>query len=304
MINLLLDIVAASSLLAAVRGGWVRWVKPYETMLDARQKGLMALAILTIAGGAIGSPFWWLAMPAGFSWQLPPLASRMLGAAGLAFATTGLYVMHRRRASLIRAYIELLAVYLAPLVCAILLFHLDRFDWRAPITYGFFIVSGGMAASAVWHLARRTDLPPFADERRPTSPAVFTRLYLLLVAVIFGVWGLTLFLFPNGILNGFANGLAAQIWVWPQDALTTRLIAVMLLTISTAGILSLRNGAAVTMSCWMFAVYGSGVTVACVVNAIMGKPVPSTYAAAFALLALTSLPLLIISSHHANGALL
>jgi hypothetical protein len=264
-------------------GGWLRWINPYEATLDLQQKGLLALVILTIAGGAGGGVFWWMAAPLSFSWQLPPLAFRMLGAAGFAFAITGLYVMHRRRASLIRNYIILLAVYLVPLVGAILLFHLDRFNWHAPITYGFFIVSGGMAAASVWFIVSRTD-PPFDDDSPGRVPSTLIRSYLSLIVLIFGAWGLTLLIFPSGRLS--------QIWVWPQDALTTRLIATMLLTIGAAGMLARGDTESVKTSACMFVVYGVGVMVACALNASMGRPIPFTYLVAFALLALTSIPLL------------
>ena len=224
-------------------------------------KRTLVLVILTIAGGAGGGVFWWMASPISFSWQLPPLAFRMLGAAGFAFAITGLYVMHRRRASLIRDYIILLAVYLVPLVGAILLFHLDRFNWHAPITYAFFIVAGGMAAAAVWFIACRT-MPPFDESPKPV-PSTLVRSYLFLVMVIFGAWGLTLFISPSGRLP--------QIWVWPQDALTTRLIATMLLTIGTAGLLGRSNTEAVKMSACMFVVYGFGVMVACAAECQHGQ---------------------------------
>jgi hypothetical protein len=279
--DFLIQVAGLLLLCGLVFGGWLRWINPYEATLDTQQKGLLVLVILTIAGGAGGGVFWWMVSPISFSWQLPPLAFRMLGAAGFAFAITGLHVMHRRRASLIRDYIILLAVYLVPLVGAILLFHLDRFNWHAPITYAFFIVAGGMAAAAVWFIACRT-MPPFDESPNPV-PSTLVRSYLFLVMVIFGAWGLTLFIFPSGRLP--------QIWVWPQDALTTRLIATMLLTIGTAGLLGRSNTEAVKMSACMFVVYGFGVMFACSANASMGRPIPFTYLVAFALLALTSVPL-------------
>lgn len=283
MSDLLVQVAGFLLLCAMVLGGWLRWIKPYEATLDLQQKGLLALVILTIAGGAGGGVFWWMASPLSFSWQLPPLAFRMLGAAGFAFGITGFYVMHRRRALLIRAYIIMLAVYLVPLVGAILLYHLDRFNWHAPVTYAFFIISGGMAAAAIWFIACRT-MPPFDDDNPRRAPSALVRSYLSLVVVIFGAWGLTMFIFPSGRLP--------QIWVWPQDALTTRLIATMLLTIGAAGILGCANTEAVKMSACMFVAYGVGVMVACALNASMGRPIPFTYLVAFALLALTSVPLL------------
>jgi len=95
-------------------------------------------------------------IPGSFSWALPLLAARLLAAAGIALAVTGCYEIEQKKESLIRSYIVMLAVYLASLVAAILLFHLDRFDWRAAITYAFFAVAGGMTIAALWHLLRGT----------------------------------------------------------------------------------------------------------------------------------------------------
>lgn len=151
-------ILALILLLCGVYIGWRRWVRPFREGLDSQATGMLVLAILTVVGGAVGSPFWWRNDPNSFSWLLPPLAARLLASAGVAFALTGYYALDHRSERLVRTYIASLAAYLVPLVVAILLFHLDRFNWHAPITYAFFVISGGMVLAAIWHLVRRTTL--------------------------------------------------------------------------------------------------------------------------------------------------
>jgi hypothetical protein len=169
-------------LLGALALGWWRWIAPYRARLDSQAMGMLALAVLTVMGGLIGSPFWWADYPNSFSWTLPPLAGRLLGAAG--FAVTGCYALEQRKQRLIRSNIVMLAIYLTPLVGAILLLHLDRFDWHAPITYAFFVVAGGMAAAALWHPARGTSLSQDYQETTVQPVPATTRPWFWLVAIV------------------------------------------------------------------------------------------------------------------------
>jgi len=279
------QLVGLALLLGVVWLGWRRWIEPYREGLDSQGIGLLMLAVLAIAGGFIGSPFWWIDDPDSFSWALPPLASRLLAAAGFAFAVAGCYALEQRRQELVRSYIVMLAVYLVPLVVAILLFHLDRFNWRAPITYVFFAIAAGMAAAAVWHIARKTTLSArFSDQ--PNEPvAAAPQAWLGLIVIVAGLWALALLVYPQGPVP--------QIWLWPQDPLTSRLIGAMLLTIAAGALLALRSAQQAMMSLWMFVTYGIGGALACGWNGLDGKPVPLSYAAAFCMLALISLAILV-----------
>ena len=198
---------------------------------------------------------------------------------------------------LVRLYCALIAVYLGPLVVAIALFHLGRFNWAAPITYGFFTIAGGMTIAALWHLVRRTGLGPAERAGGGTSdraaPGV-VRLWMWLVTAILGAWGLVLFVLPHGPWP--------QIWVWPQDPLTSRLIASMLLTLAAGAALSLSSGERARLMLWMSVAYGAGVTAAGLMNKVAGKPVPITYVTAFAVLALISLCLLACVRRGAAGS--
>lgn len=54
----------------------------------------------------------------------------------------------------------MLAVYLAPLLVVIPLFHLDRFELSAPITYAFFAIVLPMTAAALWYTYRTPVIVP------------------------------------------------------------------------------------------------------------------------------------------------
>jgi hypothetical protein len=273
-------------MLALLALGWWRWIAPYRAHLNNQGLGLLVLAVLTVVGGLVGSPFWWIDDPNSFSWALPPLAGRLLGAAGFAFAITGCYALEQRKQQLIRSYIVMLAVYLAPLVAAILLFHLDRFDWRAPITYAFFVVAGGMAVAALWHLGRGTTLSKdFQDAIVQRVPSAM-RTWLWFVAIVSGAWGAAMFIYPSGPWP--------QIWVWPQDPLTSRLIATMLLTLCAAALVAIQSVAQARMSLWMFVAYGFLAALGCIQNLVAAKPVPIAYAAFFCALGAISAAFLFV----------
>jgi hypothetical protein len=279
----LLELVLALILLSCgVYVGWQRWVGPVRAELDSQATGMLMLVILAVVGGAVGSPFWWRDDPNSFSWMLPPLAARLLGSAAAAFALTGYYALEHRSERLVRTYVALLAVYLAPLVVVILLLHLDRFNWHAPISYAFFVIAGGMALAANWHLVRRTTLGAgFADKDEPVSPPIALRCWLWAVAISAGLWGISLFVYPTFPWP--------EVFIWPRDALTSRLIAAMLLTLSTAAVLGMQSTKQARMSLWMFIAYGIGAAAACLWNAVAGNAVPVSYAGAFCGLALGSI---------------
>jgi len=287
------QLVGLALLLFAIWFGWWRWIRPYRKGLDRQGVGMLMLAVLAVTGGFLGSPFWWIDDPNSFSWTLPPLAGRLLGAAGFAFGVIGCYALEQKQQRLVRSYAVMIAVYLLPLVAAILLFHLDRFNWHAAITYAFFIIAGGMPASAVWHLARGTTLGELFRDAEAGPISAVVRIWLWLVATAAGLWGLAMFVYPSGTLR--------QIWVWPQDPLTSRLIATMLLTICAAALLALRSAAQARMSLWMFVIYGLGAVLACFWNLVAGSPIPTAYTGAFCTLTVISFALL-MTQHGVSGS--
>lgn len=280
MDTIIIQLLGLVALFAAVGGGYWRWVRPHPS-LDWQAKGVLLLLILTMAGGLIGSTGWWFDEPRAFSWDLPPLASRMLAAAGWAFAAATFMALQRPTRRRIRLVLLMLAVYLIPLAVAIVLFHRDRFDPAAPITYAFFIIVTGIVVPTVWYLVRPAVV---LKDGAPVPVAGWVRGWLISTAVVMVLWGLALFITDNGPVN--------LIWVWPGDLLTSRLIAVMLLTIATAAFYSLRDGDTARITLVVLLVYGFGAALANLWSVTAGKPVQPLYVVVFGGIGIISLVLL------------
>jgi hypothetical protein len=266
MNNLVVQVAGVLALVAAIGFGYWRWIRPHRASTEVNM--LLGLVMMTAAGGLIGSTGWWTDNPNSFSWDLPPLASRLLGAAGIAFSVAAVMAMRRPTATRLRLIMLMLTVYLVPLALAIVAFHLDRFNWSMPITYAFFAIVTAMAVPALWFVARR---PVVLADRgyEATTPGQATRLWFVLVALSTGIWGAALFLTDSGPLG--------PVWVWPGDLLTSRLIAVMLLTIAAACLYSIRSASAAAVTLAIIAVYGLGAAVAGLLNIAAEKPVPALY---------------------------
>ncbi len=277
MNDIAIQLIGLLVFVAVIAGAYWRWVRPHNINLET--KGVLLLVIATMVGGLIGSTGWWFDVPQAFSWDLPPLASRMLAAAGWSFGAATFMTLQRPTASRLRLTLLMLAVYLIPLAIAIFLFHLDRFDWAAPITYAFFIIVMGLIIPALWYLVRR---PTVIAENNPiVPPAQAIRLWLIIVALLTALWGAALFITDSGSIN--------LIWVWPGDLLTSRLIAVMLFTITTAALYSLNNTDVTRVTLVVMIVYGFGAALANLWNATAAKPVQPLYLAAFGAMAIISL---------------
>ncbi len=169
-----------------------------------------------------------------------------------------------RRPERMRLVMLMLAVYLAPLLVAVPLFHLDRFDPAAPITYAFFALVLTMTVGALWYLFQQPIIIP--DEPTDSlSPTSLVGAWLGLVATVTTLWGLALFITDNGPSH--------LIWAWPGDLLTSRLVAVMLLTITVGTVHALRYADVSRVMLGVIAVYGFGVTLASLWNILVSKPV-------------------------------
>jgi hypothetical protein len=272
MLDLLLQFLGLFFLLGGLWLGYHRWIKPHEEQLDFQGRGVLLLILLALMGGFVGSPFWWMDEARSFSWDLPPLASRMLAAAGWSFAVGSYLALRHPSRRRIHLVVLLLAVYLVPLVAVIFAFHLDYFDFTAPITYAFFAVAGGMSLASLWYALRFPQtLPVMPTDNLPTSALV--SLWLTLVAVVAAGWGLALFLTDSGPLR--------WLWAWPGDPLTSRLIGVMLLAIAVGAASSRRYVGVARLMLAFTATYGLGVAAASLWNALAGRPVPPAYALVF-----------------------
>jgi hypothetical protein len=277
--TLLLQFLGLLFLLVALAIGYRLWAWPYRTQAGLQAQALLMLIVLTMMGGLIGSPFWWRDDPSSFSWDLPPLAGRMLAAAGISFTVVCYLVLRNPTPRRQRLVLVLLAVYLLPLAAAIFAFHLDRFDFSALITYAFFGIVALMAGAVIWFLLRPPPAILPAGQLRPTSRWV--RMWLGLVALLTLVWGLALFWTDSGPVS--------WIWVWPGDLLTSRLIGVMLLTIAVGAWYGEPASETSGPMLAMLFVYGTGVTAAGLWNLFAGKAPPLVYCLAFSLFALGSL---------------
>jgi hypothetical protein len=208
----------------------------------------------------------------------------MLAAAGWSFFAVALLALRRPTYRRQRLILLLLFVYLAPLTLLILIYHLDRFDFSAPITYGFFAIVTPMVVASTWFLLRQPQVLP--DDERDAIPAnLVIQVWLPVVAAITGVWGLALLVTDSGP--------TPLIWAWPGDLLSSRLIAVMLLTITCGALYSLRYADTARLMLVMIVVYSLGITLASLWNLFFGLPIKILYTAVFSVLCLVTTVMLL-----------
>ena len=157
----------------------------------------------------------------------------------------------------------MLAIYLGPLAIAILALHRDRLDPAQAVTWGFFSIVILLLVGALWLIV---------SHKAPTTDALPARgiqWVLAAVGTVAGLWGAVLFIWPTGPVNA--------VWLWPTDALTSRLIASMFLTVSAASWLARTSASLVVTVLAVVLVYGIGVCLAGLVNLAADKPLPVAY---------------------------
>lgn len=278
-----LQLLGLGLLLAGVAGVGIYNVRHGAEIAAFSQKLYLLLAAFAIVGGFVGATAWWVDYRGSFAWDLPPLASRLLAAAALAFGVTGFVALGRPTTAHVRYHALMIAIYLGPLAVAIVLFHLDRFDFAAPITPAFFALVVPMTAASIWLTFFPRGLKPEQPgDAAPPTPAV--ALFLRAVVAVFGLWAIALF--------AVDDGPSRLVWVWPGDLLTSRLIAVMPLTLAATALASLRSALLARTTLALLAVYGVAGSAAGLMNALAGKPVPALYVIAFAGFGLVALALL------------
>ena len=290
MFDFVLQLFGLLLLLAGVAFGYWYWTRPHQNVLNLQSRGLLLLMFLTMAGALVGSPLWWADDERGFSWDLPPLVSRMLAAASWSFVAVSYMALRRPSYRRLRLVLVLVFVYLFPLTIAILLFHLDRFDFSAGVTYVFFIIVVLMDVASAWYLFRQpTILQDEAQDREPT--ALIVRLWMLFTAVLLGSWGIALF-FSN-------TGPITAVWVWSYDVLSTRLIGVMLFAVAIGLLYSFRFRDVAHVMLATLVVYGVGISAASLWNVIVDEPFPVSYFVVFGLVSLVSLLLIVVNNKRA-----
>ena len=85
------------------------------------------------------------------------------------------------------------------------------------------------------------------------------------------------------------NGPLDAVWVWPGDLLTSRLIAVMLLTLAAGGLYGLRHADTARIVNTVAMLYGLGLAIASLWNALADKPVKLSYVIVFGVIFVGSL---------------
>lgn len=282
MSNVAVQFIGLCTLIIGVAAGYWLWIRPRRAQLSIQSFGLLALLILTFMGGLIGSTGWWFDYPSSFAWDLPLLASRMLANAGGAFGAATFMTLQHPTPRRVHLALLMLFTYLLPLAIAIVLFHLDRFDPQAPISYAFFIFVIGMLVPCVWYLLRQaTIIPDTANDTQPSNQ--ITNIWLTVIGVLMGLWGVALFITDSG---------SDLIWLWAGDLLTSRLIAVMLLTIAVAVFYSHRYADTARVTLVTIIVYGLGVIASNIAMMLENKPMRPAYIVVFGIAALVSFVLL------------
>lgn len=234
----------------------------------AERPGQRSIAVAT-AGAILGAPFWWFGVPSSFAWLLPPLAFRFLGAAALAFAATGLTILWRPSPARIRLYLGMVALYLAPVVAAVLLLHRDRLDWQTPIAWAFLVVAGGLTISSTIALLG-APTPPGGTSPGPTEQRIWSAFGLL-----FALWALALYAWPAAPFP--------PLFLWATDPLSARLVAVMPATLALMAWGARNRQDLGRPAAIGYATYGFWVAIACLLHGIAGRPLPWLYLGALGL---------------------
>lgn len=274
-------------LLSGVGAGYRYWITPYGSTLPGHPRGLLLLLLVTLMGGLIGSPFWWLDEPRSFAWDMPPLISRMLAAAGWAFVVVCFRALQRPVWRRVRLVLVLLAIYLIPLALAALLWHRNRFDFMAPIAYVFFALVVLLVLGTCWYLLYQPVIIPETSQDTLPSPA-WIRAWLLFITCLTGLWGAALFV--------TATGPWAWVWAWPTDALSSRLIGVMLLALASGAFYSRHYADVARSMLATLSIYGVGIALAGAWNIVAGKPLRVDYVVAFGSIGIISFLCLVLSS--------
>ena len=251
------QLLGMALLIGTLLGGYALWRRGPGHGASLTERRVALLLTATGAGGFWGALAWWANYPGAFSWPLPGLGARMLAAAGWSFALACLLILRRPFAAHLRLGAAILWVYLAPLTLAILALHLDRFDFGRPVTGAFFAIVVALLIGATWALWRLPAEAPLPPDRAAALP-------LMLIAGVAGGWALLLFLWPAGPVPA--------IWPWRGDALTTRLIASMFLSVAVGAALALRDRRRAGTVHAMTLAYGIGVVAAGFAHVMTAQP--------------------------------
>ena len=239
-------LIAALVLATAVAGA-ARWRR--QAADDPSLNSIVGgtVLVLTTVVSLVAAPFWWLDLEGSFPWDLPPAASRLFAVAALAFGAAGVLAIERPTPRRTRLYLTMVAAYLCPLFVASI-FHSAVFDLTRVSTWLFFLVTGFLSLSAALELLRVYTVHPGLAATRLETAVI--QLWLVMIGLAMAGWSLALFLAPDT--------LYPAVFLWPDDALTSRAIGAMLLSIGVAALLAMQDAASSRMALLFAGVYGAG----------------------------------------------
>ncbi|MFN4100215.1 MAG: hypothetical protein ACK4GT_10595, partial [Pararhodobacter sp.] len=91
-----------------------------------------------------------------------------------------------------------------------------------------------------------------------------------LIAALLALWSLALLVLPHGPVPA--------LWLWPQDALTSRLIGAMLAALALAAYMARSRAELERPAGIALATYGLWVVLAAALHVAAGRPLPWAYA--------------------------
>lgn len=287
-------IAAAAIVLAAVVYATLkRW------RFDASKGGMPMstggrCAIITMTfGGLLYAPFWWFDVDSSFAWDLPPVGSRLLAASGLAFGIAGLATMIWPSPRRLRLLLVMIAVGLGSIFVVTMLFHLRSFNFDRISSWVFVVATGGLAVLAGTELLRSYSGSPGLRTKRFGNPLL--PLWLVLVGITMVGWSLALFLAPDTLFPA--------VFLWPDDARTSRLVAAMLLAVGISALLAMNDVGSGRLALLFAGVFGVGVVGAISLNSASSFSTPMLYIVAIGGIGMVSLAFLalLLASENAGN---
>jgi hypothetical protein len=195
---------------------WLRWVSAIEVIV------LLAAGILLFTTD-LSNP-WWV-------WKITPFNTRLLGAIYLASIVPIGALLWVRRWRMARLVLPMQLIFTAVLLVVSLL-YLDRFHFNRKIVWGWFFLYTTVPLNAAYHLWVYRHLPRWNMTSVPGRWRNSSRLYLLIPALLSGLYGLGLLVAPN-IFSAF--------WPWKLDSFHGQLYSSVFLTLAVAGAISYRT---------------------------------------------------------------
>ncbi|MEO7910564.1 MAG: hypothetical protein ABIV47_13020 [Roseiflexaceae bacterium] len=198
---------------------------------------IIAAGALLVGAGMFFFPYSLATLPAPVAierpwpWPIGPLAVRFVGSALIAIALSAGLIVLRPDLPSILAYATLMMITGGWLLLHILL-NRDRIDWARPLAFVWVL-----SVAAIWLLGTVAVLrlrpgTPYSVPPLPTTPPLASRIALV-IALLTGVVGITMFFFP-------AVGRAR--WPWDLgDQVNVQLLGGLFLSISTISFWSWRQ---------------------------------------------------------------